>query len=347
MSCRSDLPPTPRAWSPRRKRFFALASAALVAAAGLSPVRTSAQQPVALAVPIQPVLVPAAYQQPAPPAPTDPPLAGPLCKATSAVLMDASTGQVLWGKNAHARRPNASTTKIMTATLLIESGRLDDSVTFSERALKTEYANLHAKPGEQFPMLDLLYAILLRSSNDGCVALGEHLAGSPWRFAAQMTAKAREIGAVNTNFVTTNGLYHPQHYSTAYDLGLMARYAMQYPLFNEVVATQSRIIQRSINSKDTLIRNHNKFLGKYAGADGVKTGYVKESGRCLVASATKLENGNPWRLIAVVLNSPDTYGDSQRLMDWGRKNFQPVFFARAGEQVGVTSVDGGVESTVP
>ena len=277
----------------------------------------------------------------------DPPLVAPPVQAASAILMDAITGTVLWERNSRVRRPNASTTKIMTATLMIESARLDEMVTFSDRARKTDYANLNARPGEQFSMYDLLYAVMLRSSNDACVAVGEHLQGSAWKFAWEMTQKAHEIGAVDTNFVTTNGLYHPNHYSTAYDLALMARYAFRYPLFNQVAASKSKMISRSINQKDRLIKSHNKFLVRYAGADGVKTGYVSQSGKCLVASSTRMEAGQPWRLVAVVLNTPDTYGDSARLMDWGRKNFQPVFFARQGEQVTVASVKGGIEREVP
>jgi D-alanyl-D-alanine carboxypeptidase (penicillin-binding protein 5/6) len=268
-------------------------------------------------------------------------------KAASAIVVDAVTGSILWEKNSRVRRPMASTTKIMTATLLLEKANLDDTVTFSDHARATPYANLNAKPGEQFRMGDLLYAIMLRSSNDGCVAAAEHVSGEAWRFAYEMTAKAREIGAKDTNFVTTNGLYSPQHYSTAYDLALMARYAAQNPLFNEIVATKKKTISRSINWKDTVISNHNKFLSRYQGADGIKTGYVRQSGRCLVASATAAEEGRPWRLITVVLNSADTYGDSARMMDWTRKYFQPVFFASKGEQVAVARVDGGMQRTVP
>jgi serine-type D-Ala-D-Ala carboxypeptidase (penicillin-binding protein 5/6) len=313
-----------------------------LAVGALAPVIAQAQQPLA-SVP-NPTLQLAAQGEPSEPPLDDPglpPLTSPVVKAASAMVMDVATGQVLWEKNGRIRRPMASTTKIMTATLVIESGLMDDTVTFSEHARKTPYANLNAKPGEQFRMKDLLYAIMMRSSNDACVAVAEHLNGAAWKFSAAMTAKAREIGAVDTNFVTTNGLYHPNHYSTAYDLGLMARYAMQYPMFNEVVATRSKTISRSINWKDTLVRNHNKFLEKYFGADGVKTGYVRQAGKCLVASSTRAEAGNPWRIVTVVLNSPDTYGDSQRMQDWARKYFQPVFFSAKGEQIGAASIVNG------
>ncbi|MFN3650445.1 MAG: D-alanyl-D-alanine carboxypeptidase family protein [Armatimonadota bacterium] len=288
-------------------------------------------------------LAPAAAQT----EPSEPPLKPPSVQAASAILVDAATGTVLFEKDARTRRPMASTTKIMTATMILESGRLGEAVTFSEKARHTPYANFNAAPGESVPMQDLLYAIMLRSSNDGCVAAAEHLSGSAAAFAQQMTSRARELGAADTNFVTTNGLYAKEHYSTAYDLALMTRHAIQYPLFNQVVATKSYKLNRSKNTKDLVVTNHNKFLGKYQGADGVKTGYVRQSGRCLVASATHQEAGHPWRLIAVVLNSGDTYGDSTALMEWGKQNFQPVFFAKAGETVALASVDGGSRESVP
>jgi serine-type D-Ala-D-Ala carboxypeptidase (penicillin-binding protein 5/6) len=303
----------------------------LVAAGALNMKPATAQSQLASMgessdLPANPVAPDAGYPAPAP-------LAGPQVTASSAILVDAATGTVLWEKASRVRRPIASTTKIMTGTLLLETARLDDIVTFSERARKTEYANFNAKPGEKVPMLDLLYAIMLRSSNDGCVAAAEHMAGAPWKFAARMTERARELGAMDTNFVTTNGLYHPDHYSTAYDLALLARHATQIPLFNQIVATKTYTLRRSLNKADTLIKNHNKLLTKYDGADGIKTGYVRQSGKCLVASATRLEQGAPWRLIAIVLNSGDTYGDSARLMDWGRKVFEPVFLAHRGERL--------------
>lgn len=266
--------------------------------------------------------------------------------AASAVVVDLATGTVIYEKNARQRRPMASTTKIMTGTLIVESNRLNEWVPISKYAAATDYANLHAKPGEQLPMSDLLYAIMLRSSNDGCVAAGEFLAGSERGFVDQMNRKAREIGLTDTNFVTTNGLYHENHYSTALDLARMARYATQYPLFNEVVRTQVKKITRSINTKDSIIENHNKFLKRYPGADGMKTGYVRQSGKCLVATATRMEQNYPWRLVTVVLNSNDTYGDSQAMMDYAFKNFQPVFFAHRGQNMGSVEVAGGVRPRV-
>jgi D-alanyl-D-alanine carboxypeptidase (penicillin-binding protein 5/6) len=328
--------------APRFRRRPAAALGLLAAAAllwGTGPLAHAQEPP-------PPSVLPGAPEA-AGPAPETLPPAGPQVEALSAILVDGETGAVLWERDAHSRRPNASTTKIMTAMLMIESGRLHEAVTFSERARRTDYANLNARPGERFSMRDLLYAVLLRSSNDSCVAVGEHLAGSPWKFAWQMTERARALGARNTNFVTTNGLYHPQHYSSAADLALMARQAFRYPEFAEAVRTQQHLIERTLNTKDRLLKNHNKFLVRYPGADGVKTGYVRQSGRCLVASATSVEAGNPWRLVAVVLNSPDTYGDCARMIDWGRAAFQPVFAARPGEPLARIAVRGAPGEGVP
>lgn len=334
-------------FDPRSQRSFrAVTLLTVVGALLLAPLAGRAQTPPLGEPSGLPDTIPSPVVPPAG-APNGPALTGPDVKAASAILVDAATGTILWEKNSHTRRPVASTTKIMTATLLLESGRLDDTVKFSEKARFTPYANLNAKPGEKFRLRELLYAIMLRSSNDSCVAVAEHLSGQAWKYAAKMTEKAHQLGALDTNFVTVNGLYDKNHYSSAYDLALMTRYAIQYPLFNEVVGTQSKPIQRSINQKDVLLQNHNKFLKKYQGADGIKTGYVRQSGKCLVASATGLDAGQPWRLITVVLNSGDTYGDSARMMDWGRQNFQPVFLARKGEQVSVASVQGGVTPNVP
>jgi serine-type D-Ala-D-Ala carboxypeptidase (penicillin-binding protein 5/6) len=270
----------------------------------------------------------------------------PVVQAKSAILVDAATGTVLFEKDAHTRRPPASTTKIMTATLVIEHAGLDRPVVASLRAARTPYG-LHLKPGEVLTMRDNLYAILLRSANDGCVAAAESIAGSVPGFIEMMNYKAQEIGCTDTHFVTPNGLYDPNHYTTAADLARMAIYATQNPIFNEVVATREKVISRSIDRADCVLRNHNKLLARYPGCDGIKTGYVHQSGRCLVASATRQENGHPWRLISVVLNSPVTYRDSAILLNYGFSHFRQIFVASKGEQIGSTNVKWGIPGKVP
>jgi D-alanyl-D-alanine carboxypeptidase (penicillin-binding protein 5/6) len=146
---------------------------------------------------------------------------------------------------------------------------------------------------------------------------------------------------VDTNFVTSNGLHAVNHYSTAADLARIACYATRNPNFNALVATNERKIQRTIAKQDSVLRNRNKFLKRYPGADGIKTGYVRQSGFCLVASATHPEEGNPWRLISVVLNSPDTVGESGALLDFGFAQYKPVFAARRGDRLADAGVRWG------
>jgi D-alanyl-D-alanine carboxypeptidase len=161
-----------------------------------------------------------------------------------------------------------------------------------------------------------------------------------------MNYKAREIGCTDTHFVTPNGLYDPNHYTTAADLAKMAIYATQYDLFNQIVATKEKLITRSISHTDSLMRNHNRLLSRYPGCDGIKTGYVRQSGKCLVASATRMEDGHPWRLISVVLNSPNTYRDSAALLNYGFARYRQVFVAGKGEKVASTNVKWGIPNQV-
>jgi len=261
----------------------------------------------------------------------------PQVKAGSAILTDAATGQVLFERNADVRRPIASTTKIMTAILVIENCKTDDVVTASESASKTPFTSLHLKPGEQVKVRDLLYALLIRSANDAGVAFAEHIGGTIDGFAQMMNDKAREIGARNTRFITPNGLYVPGHYSTARDLALIARYALRLPIFNEIVGLRRQIIDRSVNKQDLLVETHSKFLKDYPGADGIKSGYTKEAGYCFVGSATR----SGWRLVSVVLKSPDSQIDTAALMDYGFGCFQRVVLAEPGRPLTKVKVAGG------
>lgn len=263
--------------------------------------------------------------------------APPKIDAASAILTDAVTGQILYQKNAQVRRPMASTTKIMTAIIVIENCSMDEVVTASENASKVPYTSLHLKPGEQVKVKDLLYALMIRSANDSAVALAEHVAGSVEGFAAMMNAKAKELGAKNTHFVNPNGLYAKDHYSTAYDLALITRYALKLPVFNEIITTQRVIIDRSINKQDLLISTKSKFLKNYPGADGVKSGYIKQAGYCYVGSATR----GGWRLVSAVLKSNDSQADTSALMNYGFKNYQRLILAHTKQPVETIAVKGG------
>lgn len=261
--------------------------------------------------------------------------------AESAILIDAATGQILYQKNAHKRRPMASTTKMMTALLVLEHSDLSETVVASKNAACTTNASLHLVAGEKLAMRDLLCGMLIRSANDTCVAAAEHVSGSCSRFVKMMNDKARSIGCKDTHYVNPHGLHDPNQYSTAYDLAVIARKATRFPVFNEIVQIKHMVIKRSV-SKDVTLYTHSRFLKRYPGADGIKSGYTKQAGKCYVGSATR----DGWRLISVVLHSPDVAVDTEALMDYGFANFRPVAVARKGENIGVVEVAGGSKKHV-
>jgi len=271
-----------------------------------------------------------------PPAPT----------VSAAVLMDTNSGLVLYDQNMHARRPMASTTKVMTALVTLESANLADTIVGTEACTKVEGSCLGLKPGEQVELDDLLTAVMLKSANDAAVAIAEHVNGSVEGFVARMNRRAQELGAKRTHFANPNGLHHPQHYSTAYDLALITREAMKHPRFRELVSAKAVDIWRpDLNLSERMI-NHNKLLWRDDSVDGVKTGYVKESGHCLVASATRDE----WQLISVALgasSAEDAYAECHRLLDYGFTNFHQEVFARRGDAVGRARVAYGRRRAVP
>lgn len=266
----------------------------------------------------------------------------PKIAAKSAIVVDSVTGKVLYEKACHARRPPASTTKMMTAILALEHGNLDDQVCASAHACQTPNSSLHLKPGEILTLHNLLYGLLLRSGNDSAVCIAEHVGGSEQKFVEMMNNRAAELGAKGTHFVNPHGLYKPNHYSTAYDLALIAREAVRYPEFNEIVKTRRTYIERSMNAKDAYLTNHSRFLWKFEGADGIKTGYTREAGRCFVGSATR----EGWRPIAVILKSDDAGVDAATILSYIFKYYQGYYFARPGAVVTSLPVAGGVKEKV-
>lgn len=267
----------------------------------------------------------------------------PQIGSAAAVLMDSATGRVFFDQAMHQRRPVASTTKIMTALIALQSASLDDTVVIGEDAVKVESPGLDFRPGETLTLGDLLTALLLKSSNAAAVAIADHAAGSVGVFAQRMNQRARSLGAVDTHFVNPHGLYALDHYSSAYDLALITREAMKYPRFRELVAEKVAEIRRPLIGTAETVENHNKLLWRAGCVDGVKTGFVKESGQCLVASATR----NGWQLIAVVLDSPDTYGEALQLLDYGFAIYRQQVFARRGDAVGRAPVRFGHLTSVP
>lgn len=263
----------------------------------------------------------------------------PRITAISAILIDAQTGKVLYSKNKDEKMHPASTTKVMTAILLLEKGNLQDKVKISKSASerKVNESSIWLKEGEEVKVEDLLYAILLRSANDASVAVAEYISGSEEKFVALMNKKAKEVGAKNTNFVNSYGMTDENHYSTSYDLAQIARYAVKNERFCEIVKTGRKQIPWEGNPWNRLLINRNKLIKKYPYGDGIKTGFTREAGYCLVASATK----DNWKLIAVVLKSENMYEDAIELFEYGYKNFKPQVFMNKNYTVKIKKIFTG------
>ncbi|NLM97262.1 MAG: D-alanyl-D-alanine carboxypeptidase, partial [Halanaerobiaceae bacterium] len=221
----------------------------------------------------------------------------PAVSAKCAVVLDMETGQVLYNKNMSIKAFPASLTKILTTIIALEEGDINDIVKVSRRAAYQEGSSIYLQEGEEIKLEDLLYGVMLSSGNDASVAVAEHISGSIDEFALLMNEKAKEIGALNSNFKNPNGLPDPDHYSTAYDLAVIMRYAMKNKIFRTISGTKNRTISWAGNDWGRGLRNHNKLLWLYDDITGGKTGFTKAAGRCLAASAER--NGR--EVIAVVL----------------------------------------------
>ena len=259
--------------------------------------------------------------------------------AGGVMLMDARTHKVLYAKTAHEKLPMASTTKIMTAILAIEAGNLDALVTVPQEAYGVEGSSMYLRLGEQISMRDLLYGLMLVSGN-AAVAIAVHVGGSVEGFAALMNAKAASLGAHNTHFVTPNGLPDPDHYTTAYDLALIACYAMQNETFREIVGTT--YYQTTTGEIARTVKNKNKILWEYEGGNGVKTGYTMAAGKCLVFAAER----EGMQLVGVVLNCPDMFPSAKRLLDYGFETYQQETLVAADERIARVRVTGGKKNAL-
>lgn len=264
------------------------------------------------------------------PVPSDPSLN---VSALSAIIMDAQTGKVLWSKGADVPRYPASTTKIMTAMLLLERCRPEEILRADKECEVVDGASMHLKEGETVSAEGLLRAILLRSANDACELAAKHIAGSIPAFVSLMNARAKEIGCTKTEFNNPHGLNDTLHTTTANDLALMARQAMMDPEFRKVVRVRKDRLSRSINHQDEVMVSKNKLLSVDPTADGLKTGYTRDAGHCFVGSATRpgANGGTSFRLITVVLKSEDWLGDTQKMLDWGFKKHERKVFYKAGQ----------------
>ncbi len=225
--------------------------------------------------------------------------------AQNALVMDAETGRVLFEHNGHIKKGIASTTKIMTALVVLENCNLSDTVTVSYNAAVTAGSSMYLKPNEKISVENLLYGLMLNSGNDAATALAEHTSGNIEKFSDLMNAKAKEIGMMNSSFANPHGLDNENHYSTAYDMALLTKYAMKNEKFKAIVATKQKITETSESEKYRYLTNHNKLLSKYQWCKGVKTGFTKKSGRCLVSYAER----EGVKLIAITLNAPDDWND--------------------------------------
>ena len=238
--------------------------------------------------------------------------------ARAAVVMDVNSNRILYSKNMDEKLAMASTTKIMTTLVAIESGRLDEKVTISKRASYMEGSSIYLREGEVHTVNDLLYAIMLRSGNDAATAVAEHIGGSVEGFAEMMNKKAREIGASNTRFANPHGLDAEGHYTTARDLALITSYALKNPLFSTIVSSKKKVMEGPPSENwDRVMINKNKMLWQFDGGDGVKTGFTKKAGRCLVSSATR----DGMRLVCVVLNCGPMWDESSALLEYTFKNY--------------------------
>ncbi len=238
----------------------------------------------------------------------------PTVIAESAAAIDSFSGQFLFLKNENARQYPASSTKILTALLVIEAGNLDNQVTIDLTDTKVEPSNLDLKPGEVYTRRQLLFGMMLKSANDVAMALARDNAGSVEAFAEKMTKRAAELGATDSHFKNPHGLHDPDHYTTAHDLALIARAAMGQPFFRQIVST-IYCTWKSPRGPVYQLRNHNRLLRHYAGCNGLKTGFTRAAQQVLVSSA--LRDGH--EVISVVLhtNKPGIWDDSKALLSYG------------------------------
>ncbi len=268
----------------------------------------------------------------------------------SAVLMDVSTGQVLYEKNSHEKLPPASVTKVMTMLLIVEaldSGKikLDDQVQVSETASSMGGSQIFLEPGEIQKVDTLLKGIAVASANDACVAMAEHLAGSVEEFVVQMNAKAKQLGMKDTNFVNTNGLPVDNHYTTAYDIALMSRELLKHETISKYLTTWMDSVVVGKKQATIGIANTNKMVKHYQGTTGVKTGFTQQAKYCLSASAKRGDT----HLVAVTLGaetSPERFKDSSALLNFGFANYESVKLCSKNDNISALTLDKAEDNKI-
>ena len=233
--------------------------------------------------------------------------------AKAAILINADTGEVIYEHNADERLPMASTTKIMTGLLLCENGELQKEITVTDQMIRVEGSSMGLLAGDKVTLHDLLYGLMLASGNDAANVFAYVLGGTVNGFVKKMNNKADELGLNNTNFVTPSGLDAEEHYTTARDLANLTRIALQNEDFAAAVSSKSAVLNYGNPPYRRTLTNHNKLLKSFDGAIGVKTGFTKKSGRCLVSAAER--DGK--RIIAVTLKDPNDWSDHKELLEYG------------------------------
>lgn len=277
-------------------------------------------------------------------------------KAEAAILIDASTGQVLYSKDADKAMYPASTTKIMTLILALEHSDLNEKVTVdSETPFEVEGSHIALEPGEILTMEQLLNALMLESANDAALVIAKHISGSVEEFGTLMTSKASEIGANNTKFVNPNGLPDERHITTAHDLAMIGKYGMENNLFRKFVSKSRDVIPpTNVKEEQRYLNNSNKLLYsersidvdgaqvpiKYEGVTGIKTGYTDDAQHCLIASASR--SGTEYISVVLKTDKQNLYVDTHKLLNYGFDNFKDQKIASKGDTAGELSWNNGV-----
>lgn len=243
--------------------------------------------------------------------------------AVSAALLDANSGALLYGKNENKRLPMASTTKIMTALVALDTLPLDRVIEIPKGAVGVEGSSIYLFEHEKITVENLLYGLMLESGNDAATALAIACAGDVESFADMMNSKAREIGLIDTHFTNPHGLENSEHYTTAYELAFLAATALKNPDFRRIVSTKSLAVKVCTGESSRYFVNHNRLLKSFDGAIGVKTGFTKSAGRCLVSAAQR--NGETY--VAVTLNDGNDWKDHTSMLDFAFENFDSVEIA--------------------
>lgn len=256
--------------------------------------------------------------------------------ASNAIVVDGQTGRVLYEKAPDQQVLIASTTKIMTALLICEQCNVLDRVAIPKEAVGIEGSSMYLREGEVMTVQELLYGLMLHSGNDAAAALAIYCAGTVENFAEMMNDKARLLDMTNSHFVNPHGLDAPGHYSTARDMAKLAAYAMENPIFYQTVST------KAVKAAGRNLQNHNKLLWRVEGADGVKTGFTKASGRILVSSATRQGR----RIIVVTMNDPNDWQDHAKLLEDGFSQFEVKELIARNTVLGYVEVAGGQQGQV-